>query len=107
MLNILLQEAGQQGGGMGSLLLLVGIMVIFFIFMIRPQMKKQKEEQKFRDGLQKGDSVITIGGIFGKIVEIKDDGTVLLKVDKENNVVIKVSKTALLKDQSALNEQQK
>lgn len=107
MLNILLQEAGQQGGGMGSLLLLVGIMVIFFIFMIRPQMKKQKEEQKFRDSLQKGDAVITIGGIFGKIVDIKEDGTVLLKVDKENNVVIKVSKTALLKDQTALNEQQK
>lgn len=105
MLHILLQEAGQQGGGMGSLLLLVGIMVIFFIFMIRPQMKKQKEEQKFREGLKKGDSVITIGGIFGTIVDIKEDGTVTLKVDKENNVVIKVSKTALLKDQSALSEQ--
>ena len=78
MLNILLQEAGQQGGGMGSLLLLVGIMVIFFIFMIRPQMKKQKEEQKFRDSLQKGDAVITIGGIFGKIVDIKEDGHITL-----------------------------
>lgn len=90
---------------MGSLLLLVGIMVIFFIFMIRPQMKKQKEEQKFREGLKKGDSVVTIGGIFGKIVEVKGDNSVLLEVSKD--VVIKISKSALLKDPSDVGEQQK
>ena len=104
MLQILLQEQGAQGG-LGSLLLLVGIMVIFFIFIIRPQMKKQKEEQKFREGLQKGDAVITIGGISGKIVEIKGDNTVMLEIAKD--VVIKVSKSALLKDQAALADQQK
>ncbi|MBO7055240.1 MAG: preprotein translocase subunit YajC [Bacteroidales bacterium] len=103
MLQILLQEPA--GGGMGSLLLLVGIMVIFFIFMIRPQMKKQKEEQKFREGLKKGDSVVTIGGIFGKIVEVKGDNSVLLEVSKD--VVIKISKSALLKDPSDVGEQQK
>jgi preprotein translocase subunit YajC len=103
MLQILLQEPA--GGGMGSLLLLVGIMVIFFIFMIRPQMKKQKEEQKFREGLKKGDSVVTIGGIFGKIVEVKGDNSVLLEVSKD--VVIKVSKSALVKDPSDVGEQQK
>jgi preprotein translocase subunit YajC len=90
---------------MGSLLLLVGIMVIFFIFMIRPQMKKQKEEQKFREGLKKGDSVVTIGGIFGKIVEVKGDNSVLLEVSKD--VVIKISKSALLKDPADVGEQQK
>ncbi|MBP5370599.1 MAG: preprotein translocase subunit YajC [Bacteroidales bacterium] len=106
MIETLLQaDPAAQGGGMGSLLLLVGIMVIFFIFMIRPQMKKQKEEQKFRDGLQKGDSVVTIGGLYGKIVEIKGDNTVLLEIAKD--VVIKISKSALLKDQAALSEQQK
>jgi preprotein translocase subunit YajC len=103
MLQILLQEPA--GGGMGSLLLLVGIMVIFFIFMIRPQMKKQKEEQKFREGLKKGDSVVTIGGIFGKIVEVKGDNSVLLEVSKD--VVIKISKSALLKDPADVGEQQK
>ena len=103
MLQILLQEPA--GGGMGSLLLLVGIMVIFFIFMIRPQMKKQKEEQKFREGLKKGDSVVTIGGIFGKIIEVKGDNSVLLEVSKD--VVIKVSKSALVKDPSDVGEQQK
>ncbi len=99
MLQILLQEPA--GGGMGSLLLLVGIMVIFFIFMIRPQMKKQK----FREGLKKGDSVVTIGGIFGKIVEVKGDNSVLLEVSKD--VVIKISKSALLKDPADVGEQQK
>ena len=59
------------------------------------QMKKQKEEQKFRDALQKGDSVVTIGGIYGKIVEIREDGTVLLKIDKENNTVVRISKAAI------------
>ncbi len=105
MLQILLQELGAQGGGVGSLLLLVGIMVIFFIFMIRPQMKKQKEEQKFRESLQKGDAVITIGGISGKIIEIKGDNTVLLEIAKD--VVVKINKSALLKDQAALADQQK
>ena len=104
MLQILLQEPGAQGG-LGSLLLLVGIMVIFFFFMIRPQMKKQKEERKFRDGLQKGDAVVTIGGINGKIVEIKGDNTVMLEIAKD--VVIKISKSALLKDQASLADQQK
>ena len=104
MLQILLQEPGAQGG-VGSLLLLVGIMVIFFIFMIRPQMKKQKEEQKFRESLQKGDAVITIGGISGKIIEIKGDNTVLLEIAKD--VVVKINKSALLKDQAALADQQK
>lgn len=106
MLQVLLQaDPAAQGGGMGSLLLLVGIMVIFFIFMIRPQMKKQKEEQKFREGLKKGDSVVTIGGIFGKIIEVKGDNSVLLEVSKD--VVIKVSKSALVKDPSDVGEQQK
>lgn len=105
MMHILLQADPAQGGGMGSLLLLVGIMVIFFFFMIRPQMKKQKEEQKFRDSLQKGDTVVTIGGIYGKVIEIKGDNTVLLEVAKDTT--IKISKAALLKDQSSLEQPQK
>ncbi|MCQ2959663.1 MAG: preprotein translocase subunit YajC [Bacteroidales bacterium] len=104
MLQILLQAYPEQNG-IGSLLLLVGIMVIFFFFMIRPQMKKQKEEQKFRDGLQKGDSVVTIGGVYGKIIEIKGDNTVMLEISKD--VVIKISKAALLQDQAALVDQKK
>ncbi len=105
MYMLLQVDPAAQGNGIGSLLLLVGIMVIFFIFMIRPQMKRQKEAQKFRDNLKKGDSVITIGGISGKVIDIKGDGTVLLEIAKD--VVIKISKSALLKDQAALAEQAK
>lgn len=70
--TILLQAAGQEGGGMMSILLLVAIFVIFYFFMIRPQQKKQKEIQKFRESLEVGSNVVTAGGIYGVIKEVKD-----------------------------------
>jgi len=73
------------------------IIVVFYFFMIRPQMKKQKEITAFRNSLAKGDKVVTTGGIYGKIVEMKDN-TVLLQVD--DNVKIRVDKAALVKDMS-------
>ena len=66
-----------------------------WLFMIRPQRKQQKELQAFRDGLKKGDKVVTVGGIYGTVVEVKE-GTVLIEVDKD--VKIRVSKQALVKD---------
>jgi preprotein translocase subunit YajC len=72
-----------------------GIFLVMYFFMIRPQRKQQKELQAFRDGLKKGDKVVTIGGIYGTVCEIKD-ATVLIEVD--NNVKIRVSKQALVKD---------
>ena len=63
--------------------------------MIRPQRKQQTELQNFRDALKKGDKVVTIGGIYGTVAEIKED-SVLIEVD--NNVKIRVSKQALVKD---------
>jgi len=73
------------------------IIAVFYFFMIRPQMKKQKEITAFRNSLAKGDKVVTTGGIYGKIVEMKDN-TVLLQVD--DNVKIRVDKAALVKDMS-------
>ncbi|MEI8115816.1 MAG: preprotein translocase subunit YajC [Bacteroidia bacterium] len=73
------------------------VIVVFYFFMIRPQMKKQKEVTAFRNSLAKGDKVVTTGGIYGKIVEMKDN-TVLLQVD--DNVKIRVDKAALVKDLS-------
>ncbi len=64
-------------------------------FMLRPQRKQQKELQAFRDGLKKGDKVVTVGGIYGTVCEIKENH-VLIEVD--NNVKIRVSKQALVKD---------
>jgi preprotein translocase subunit YajC len=73
------------------------IIVVFYFFMIRPQMKKQKEVAAFRNSLAKGDKVVTTGGIYGKIIELKDN-YVLLQVD--DNVKIRVDKSALVKDMS-------
>lgn len=97
MLFFLQAQTGQQsGGGMGSfLIMMVLIFVVMYFLMIRPQQKKQKELVKFRDSLQKGDKVVTIGGIYGTVAEIKER-VVLLEVD--NNVKIRVDKSSLVKD---------
>jgi preprotein translocase subunit YajC len=70
--------------------------------MIRPQMKKQKEIAAFRNSLEKGDKVVTTGGIYGKIIELKDN-TVLLQVD--DNVKLRVDKAAIVKDMSDVQPQ--
>ena len=75
--------------------MLLPIFVIMWFFMIRPQRKQQKELQKFRDALKKGDKVVTIGGIYGTVVELKDK-SVLIEVDKD--VKIRVDRNALQGD---------
>ena len=87
--------AGQAGGGWQMWIMLALIFVVMWFFMIRPQRKQQKELQNFRDSLKKGDKVVTIGGIYGTVAEIKED-SVLMEVD--SNVKIRVSKQALVKD---------
>ena len=90
-----MEELLGQGG---STILMFGLMfVVFYLFMIRPQMKKTKEEKVFREGLKKGDRVVTIGGLHGKIVEVKDT-TVLL--DTGEGQKLKVEKAAVSKDNS-------
>ena len=84
-----------QGGAWSMWIMLALIFVEMWFFMIRPQRKQQKELQNFRDSLKKGDKVVTIGGIYGTVCEIKE-GSVLIEVD--NNVKIRVSKQALVKD---------
>ncbi len=96
----LLQAAGAQGAAGGQWTMWVMLLLIFVVmwfFMIRPQRKQQKELQKFRDGLQKGDKVVTVGGIFGTVVEIKEK-SVLIEVDKD--VKLRVDKNSLVKDYS-------
>ena len=88
-------QAAQQGGGWSMWIMLALIFVVMWFFMIRPQRKQQKELQNFRDSLKKGDKVVTIGGIYGTVTEIKED-SVLIEVD--SNVKIRVSKQALVKD---------
>ena len=73
--------------------------LLMWLFMIRPQRKQQKELEKFRSELKKGDKVITAGGIYGTIAEI-EERTVLLKVDGE--VKIRVDKTSIVKDTTSV-----
>lgn len=93
---------GAEPNPIMTFLPLVLIVVVFYFFMIRPQMKKQKELATFRNSLEKGDKVVTTGGIYGKIVEMKDN-TVLLQVDE--NVKIRVDKAAIVKDMSDVQTQ--
>ncbi|MEN9967973.1 MAG: preprotein translocase subunit YajC [Bacteroidota bacterium] len=67
-----------MAGGANNLVMIVLMIGVFYFFMIRPQMKKQKELKKFREGLKTGDKIVTIGGIHGKILEIADT-TVLIQ----------------------------
>ena len=98
MMITILQAAGAATSTTSSLMtwgMLILIFVVMWFFMIRPQRKQQKELQAFRDGLKKGDKVVTVGGIFGTVDEINDD-SVLLKVDKE--VKLRVAKSSVVKD---------
>ena len=93
-------QAGNAGAGASSMnmLLMMGLMiVVFYFFMIRPQMKRQKEMTKFREALQKGDKIVTTGGIYGKIDEIKDN---IIVLEVAANVKLKVDKSVVLKDMS-------
>jgi preprotein translocase subunit YajC len=67
-----------MAGGANQLVMIVLMIGVFYFFMIRPQMKKQKELKKFREGLKAGDKIVTIGGVHGKILEIADT-TVLIQ----------------------------
>ena len=96
---VFLQAAGAQAAsqtGMGSfwvmIILLFGVM---YLFMIRPQRKQQKELEQFRNSLQRGDKVITAGGIYGTVDEVKER-YVVLKVDGETK--LRVDKSSIVKD---------
>jgi preprotein translocase subunit YajC len=82
MLSILLQAAaGSNTSMIYNVLLWVAIIGVFYFFMIRPQQKKQKDQKSFVENLKKGDSVVTIGGLHGRIASV-DATTVTLEVDR-------------------------
>ncbi|NOX86605.1 MAG: preprotein translocase subunit YajC [Chlorobi bacterium] len=100
-LFLLLQaESGKDSGWM-SLLPLFLILIVFYFFFIRPQTKKNKEQKKFRESIKKGAKVVTIGGIHGKVAEVKET-TVVLEVG--NQVKMTVEKSALVADSSGVGQ---
>lgn len=101
-----LQEGASKGfgGNYSFLIMMVLIFVVMWLFMIRPQQKRQKELNNFRSSLQVGQRIITAGGIYGKIKEVKET-YVLVEVD--NNVNIRVDKNMVMKDSTNLDNQAK
>lgn len=105
MMNIILmmqQVEGEEANPLMSFLPLLLVIIIFYFFMIRPQMRRQKETRKFREGLKKGDKVVTTGGIYGKVSEIKDT-FIILEIAKD--VEIKVDKNGIIRDMSDVQPQ--
>ena len=85
--------AGGQGGGFASLIPLVLIMVIFYFLLIRPQQKKLKEHRNLVDQLKKGDQVLTGGGFYAKVIDVKDD---TLKVEIAEGVRVKLKRDTII-----------
>ena len=98
-LLVLLQAPAGKTNPLTSLLPLVLIIVVFYFFMIRPQVKRQKELKNDRNTLQKNDKVITTGGIYGKITDVKEQS---VTIEIAENIRIKVDKAAVLKDPTDL-----
>lgn len=104
LIGVVLMASPQQGQNpWSSLIPLLLIMVVFYFFLIRPQMKRQKELKNFRDSLKKGDRIITSGGIYGKINNISDH---VITVDVGNNILLKVDKSAVMRDTTDVENQQ-
>ena len=98
MLNLILlqaQAAGQQQNPWSFWIMMILIFVVFYFFMIRPQTKKQKELQKQRESMKKGDKVVTAGGIYGVIKEVHET-SLLIEVD--SNVTLRIDKNMVVGD---------
>ena len=103
MLNLIFLQAAegaaqaQSGNSWTFWVMMIAIFVVFYFFMIRPQTKKQKELQKQREAMKKGDKVVTAGGIFGEIKEVQDNAFIITIA---KDVTIKVSKESVYADAS-------
>jgi preprotein translocase subunit YajC len=93
LLVVLLQAAGGGSGGSLQLLLLGGMILVFWLFMIRPQAKKAKMAKKFQEDIQKGYKIVTIAGIHGTVNKINDDGTLMIETSPGS--YLKIAKSAL------------
>ena len=81
------------GGGMPQSLFLIGMVVVMYFFMIRPQAKKAKEQKKFSESIQAGEDIVTTSGIHGKINRVNEDGT--LKVEVASNTYMTFERAAV------------
>ena len=91
LLFVLLQTPG--GGGSLQLLLIGGMFLVFWLFMIRPQQKKAKMAKKFQEEMQKGDKIVTIAGIHGRVKDVNEDGTITMETSPGS--YLKIEKSAV------------
>lgn len=91
MLNYLLLQTG-GGPDMGFFLMMIAMFVVIYFFMIRPQSKKAKDQKKFIEEIKKGDRVVTIGGIHGKISRVDDDSFL---IDVDANTKLRIEKSVI------------
>ena len=89
----LLQQGGSPFGGMSGIIFMGLIMVVFWLFFIRPQAKKAKNQKLFIENLQRGDKVVTIAGIHGSVNKVNEDGTVQLEINPGS--YIKIERSAI------------
>jgi preprotein translocase subunit YajC len=103
MINSVLLFAGNPGQGgnsqMVSFMMMGGIILVFWFFMIRPQAKKAKEQKKFVENMQKGDKIVTIAGIHGTINKVNEDGTIQLEISPGS--YLKMEKSAISLEMTA------
>ena len=90
---MILLQTSSPGGGYTQLLLLGGMILVFWLFMIRPQAKKAKMAKQFQQNMQKGDRIVTIAGIHGKIDKVNEDGTVMMETSPGS--YLKIEKSAI------------
>ncbi len=91
--TLLMMGEGGKPNPMMNLVFMVGMIAVMYFFMIRPQMKRAKEQKEFSNQNNIGDTIITTAGIYGKIVKANDDGTISVEVDR--NTVIKMDRSAI------------
>lgn len=94
MLNFILLQAATSGNPFSSWIMIALMGLVFYIFIIRPQQKKQKSQKQFTESVNKGDSIVTMGGIHGKILSM-DDTTIVLEIDKGTKMKIEKSSISL------------
>ncbi len=91
---MILLQASAGDGGMGMILMLVAMFAIMYFFMIRPQQKKQKEIQNFRKSIEKGQEIVTAGGIYGVVRDIDDVNNILV-VEVANGVRLRIDRNSV------------
>jgi len=93
--------AASPDGGMFNILMIVALIAIFYFFMIRPQQKRQKELKKSREAMGKGDTVVTAGGIYGRIRDVRPDSFI---IEVDNGVKLRVDKNSVYPSAEQANE---